>query len=298
MGTLSEMTLDDFDSIFAINVRSVFIMTKRAVPHIVKNKGNICQWFGGTTRRISHVYVTKWKYFPRYRPFVRGIHRSPVNSPHKGQWCGALIISLTSAWTNGWVNNGDAGDLRHHRAHYDIIVMLGWTTKRRLSKNQDSPTLFGIVYIIDTHAIQWNGNVVSLMDFHGWLRWKLLFWHFLVHPLLKISSISRHFCFIGWSPMIMHTISVFTKLFFPVMTRYECVWKFRVRITLLLSCCGFVVKIVLYSTVIYWLSTVLTKKNCIACTVSEWTYIYASMALHKPVVSPDCQQYGDITVLH
>ena len=28
--------------------------------------------------------------FPRYWPFVWGIHWSPVNSPHKGQWRGAL----------------------------------------------------------------------------------------------------------------------------------------------------------------------------------------------------------------
>ena len=53
----------------------------------------------------------------------RGIHRSPVNSPHKGQWRGALIFSLICAWINGWVNNGEAGDLRRHRAHYDVIVM-------------------------------------------------------------------------------------------------------------------------------------------------------------------------------
>ena len=26
-------------------------------------------------------------------PFVRGIHRSPVNFPHKGQWRGALMFS-------------------------------------------------------------------------------------------------------------------------------------------------------------------------------------------------------------
>ena len=32
-----------------------------------------------------HDDVIKWKHFPRYWPFVRGIHRSPVNSPHKGQ---------------------------------------------------------------------------------------------------------------------------------------------------------------------------------------------------------------------
>ena len=31
----------------------------------------------------SHDDVIKWKHFPRYWPFVRGIHRSPVNSPHK-----------------------------------------------------------------------------------------------------------------------------------------------------------------------------------------------------------------------
>ena len=30
-----------------------------------------------------HDDVIKWKHFPRYWPFVRGIHRSPVNSPHK-----------------------------------------------------------------------------------------------------------------------------------------------------------------------------------------------------------------------
>ena len=24
---------------------------------------------------------------------------------------------------NDWVNNGEAGDLRRHRAHYDVIVM-------------------------------------------------------------------------------------------------------------------------------------------------------------------------------
>ena len=43
--------------------------------------------------------------------------------PHKGQWGGALMFSLIWAWINDWVNNREAGDLRHHRAHYDVIVM-------------------------------------------------------------------------------------------------------------------------------------------------------------------------------
>ena len=58
-----------------------------------------------------------------YWPFVRGIHRSPVNSPHKGQLRGTLMFSLICTQINGWVNNGEAGDLRHYRAHYDVTVM-------------------------------------------------------------------------------------------------------------------------------------------------------------------------------
>ena len=51
--------------------------------------------------------------------------RSPVNSPHKGQWRGALMFSLICARINGWVNNGEAGDSRRYLAHYDVIVMKG-----------------------------------------------------------------------------------------------------------------------------------------------------------------------------
>ena len=52
-----------------------------------------------------------------------GIHRSSVNSPHKGQWRGALTFSLICTWTNDWVNNRNSGDLRRHRPHYDVTVI-------------------------------------------------------------------------------------------------------------------------------------------------------------------------------
>ena len=71
-----------------------------------------------------HDDVIKWKHFPRNWPFVRGIHRSPANSPHKGQWRGALMFSLICAWINDWINNREAGDLRRHRDHYYVIVMM------------------------------------------------------------------------------------------------------------------------------------------------------------------------------
>ena len=35
----------------------------------------------GQMETHTHDDVMKWKHFPRYWPFVRGIHRSPVNSP-------------------------------------------------------------------------------------------------------------------------------------------------------------------------------------------------------------------------
>ena len=72
----------------------------------------------------NHDDVIKWKHFARYWPFVRGIHRSPVNSPHKGQWPGALIFSLICVCISGWVSNHEAGDLRRYPAHYDVSVMI------------------------------------------------------------------------------------------------------------------------------------------------------------------------------
>ena len=84
-------------------------------------------WFDDTHRgrriAIFRDDVIKWKHFRRYWPFVRGIHWSAVNSPHKGQWRGALMFSFVCAWINGWVNNREAGDLRRHRDHYDVTVV-------------------------------------------------------------------------------------------------------------------------------------------------------------------------------
>ena len=70
-----------------------------------------------------HADVIKWKHFPRCWPFARGIHRSPVNSPHKGRWRGALMFSLICNWINGWVSHRETGDLKQHHAHYDVIIM-------------------------------------------------------------------------------------------------------------------------------------------------------------------------------
>ena len=46
---------------------------------------------------ILHDDIIKWKHFWHYWPFQRGIQRWQVNSPHKGQWYGALMFSLIPA---------------------------------------------------------------------------------------------------------------------------------------------------------------------------------------------------------
>ena len=106
--------------------------------------------------------VIKWKLFPRYWAFVREIHRSPVNSPHKGQWRGALMFSLIYAWISGRVNNGEAGDLRCHNVHYDVIAMIcvltTWISFHffslfsfcLLTLNMQRPSYFGL-----TRSISW-----------------------------------------------------------------------------------------------------------------------------------------------
>ena len=92
-----------------------------------------------------HDDVIKWKHFPRYWPFVRGIHRSPVNSPHKGQWRGALMFTLICVRINGWVNNREADDLRRYRGQYDVTVM-STLFSVRINNHMPSKNVFVITY--------------------------------------------------------------------------------------------------------------------------------------------------------
>ena len=46
----------------------------------------------------------KWKQFLSHWPFVRGIHRPPVDSPHKGQWRGACFDVLLDQHLNKWLS--------------------------------------------------------------------------------------------------------------------------------------------------------------------------------------------------
>ena len=54
------------------------------------------------------------------------------NSPVPGEFPAqrpvtrSFDVFFICVWKNGWVNNRGTGDLRRHRAHYDVIVMSEW----------------------------------------------------------------------------------------------------------------------------------------------------------------------------
>ena len=96
---------------------SVRVMAWCCQLNLVNNKGLI-HW-----RVFSVVMMTSsMRNIFRVTGILRGIHRSPMNSPHKGQWRGALMFSLICAWINGCAYNRDAGDLRRHGAHYYVVI--------------------------------------------------------------------------------------------------------------------------------------------------------------------------------
>ena len=73
---------------------------------------------------VSNLYCTYTWWRHQMEAFSALLALCAGNSPHKGQSRGALMFSLICVRIHGWVSNGEAGDLRRHRAHYDVIVMI------------------------------------------------------------------------------------------------------------------------------------------------------------------------------
>ena len=182
-------------------------------------------------RSFCHDNVIKWKHFPRYWPFVRGIHRSPVNSPHKGQWRWTLMFSLICAWTNSCANN----DLRRHVGHYDVIVM--WieflctfiTACHHFTKGIGSHdwNLAKVLYSLKFFCVWRSGQIINYTMESWHARNCNLFDFFMLHItqlciFYKISVMSSYIvCDIGHRPHFHqqdtegHVWSVQSVLSFP-----------------------------------------------------------------------------------
>ena len=102
-------------------------------------------WHGNAVHIINTVW-SWWRHqmetFSTLLAICAGNSPVPGEFPDKSQWRGALVFSLICVWINGWVNNGEAGDLRLYRAHYDVTVM--WkppVTMGQQCVNTDVPLL-------------------------------------------------------------------------------------------------------------------------------------------------------------
>ena len=71
-----------------------------------------------TVTKCIHDDVIKWKHFPRYRSFT-GHRWIPSQRPGTQ----SFDVSLIYVWTNGWINNRGAADLRRHRTNSDVSVI-------------------------------------------------------------------------------------------------------------------------------------------------------------------------------
>ena len=156
-------------------IRAISLKTLSGRPRCVAENPTSCRTPELPVPPRAHDDVIKWKQFSRNWPFVRRIHRSPVISPHKGQWRGALMFSLICAWINDWVNNREAGDLRRHRDHYYVIVM-SCVFQTVTFTDAASTVQFGILWSTRCHFI-----------FSAMISW---YWHF-----------PQNLPFVGWFPL-------------------------------------------------------------------------------------------------
>ena len=165
--------------------------------------------------------------FPRNWPFVRGIHRSPVNFPHKGQWRGALMFSLICAWIKGWINIREAGDSRRHRAHYYVTVCpLELKAFNRIVV---------IIYNFICLSVHLSDSRTSSPTCHSILSAWLIFHLFggrsvdyWIHPgpdtIMCVFLSSTYFCghcFVGWEK--------WPEIHYGTFTSYDCVLPIHIR---------------------------------------------------------------------
>ena len=108
---------------YIIYLNYTLVLTQRLSPHNVRSMDH---WL---IQRIWSLQcsIPWWRH--QMEIFAALLARSAGNSPvigefpHRGQWRGALMLYLIWDGINGWVNNGEAGDLRRHRTHYDVTVI-------------------------------------------------------------------------------------------------------------------------------------------------------------------------------
>ena len=106
------MLLTVWDMTVIVFNKEIFQRPKTSVfPEIIANANKSLCFL------INNYDVIKCKHFQRYCPFVRGIHRLPVDSPHTGTVTRTFDVSVLLVWTKCWGNTRLTGNSRHHDGH-------------------------------------------------------------------------------------------------------------------------------------------------------------------------------------
>ena len=192
---------------------------------------------------------------------MRGIHRSPVNSPRKGQWCGALMFHLICTWTNGWASHRYASDLRRNCSHYDVTVMCPYSNEYNINcslqkityirytllsymTNTDySSTLQAPVcpwkpfnFLAGCSFQSFRHRLLCLNNLNHWGTWRL-FATFMrgLGPLMRLTR--THLLLSSrsiWAPTLYSLIHKYDRLYsspcyqWPCIIRHSAEWKARI----------------------------------------------------------------------
>ena len=189
-----------------------------------------------------------------------GIHRSPVNSPHKAQWRGALMFSSSCALINGWVNTREAGDLRRHHPHYDVTVMT-WV----IHYAYNIPYMKWTYIIIHMYCVQKQNNIAlrCLCYLNPSFRFIIAKWN-----LFFCDPLQHH---ITWSLL--------------------CLWWSSVRTTIDLDSCGLKSRC---------LCVYIFNEHCLLATHPNFSIAEAWQPLDKVNVDqshPNARSYYDLLII-
>ena len=101
------------------------------------------------------------------------------------------MFSLICAWISGWVNNGEAGDLRRHRAHYNVAVMIASNCLNQCIHNQQDPISREMFKILATKMCVWNLHICLMTTIHYLNHYWLIIKDILcIHPRAILISCS------------------------------------------------------------------------------------------------------------
>ena len=108
---------------------TVAISAKSSDWFVEYSSGIRRDWDNKCTEAVAELQddVMTWKRFRRCWPFVRGIHRSPVDSPHKGP---VNVFAQAKCWTS----SGVAVDVMHHDAHITSLWCISYGQRKCIPK--------------------------------------------------------------------------------------------------------------------------------------------------------------------